>query len=95
MVQCTAYTEQLEHYFTANDIDGAEKKQAILLSICGPTGLIRSLVSPKKATDYTFTKLFPVQTSAERCILALGRCAEGSTSQGEEVAAESKSAHTF
>ena len=36
-----------------------EKKRAILLSICGPTtySLIRSLVSPKKATDYTFTEL--------------------------------------
>ena len=59
-----AYTEQLEHYFIANDIDGAEKKRAILLSICGPTtyGLIRSLVSLKKATDYTFTELPTVQT---------------------------------
>ena len=55
----TAYTERLEHYFTANDIDSAEKKRAILLSICGPTtySLIRSLVSPKKATEYTFAEL--------------------------------------
>ena len=55
----TAYTERLEHYFTANDIDGLEKKCAILLSIFGPTtySLSQSLVSPKKATDYTFTDL--------------------------------------
>ena len=55
----TAYTERLEHYFTANDINDMEKKCAMLLSICGLTTyrLIRSLVSPKKATDYTFTKL--------------------------------------
>ena len=55
----TAYTEHLEHYFTVNDIDSVEKKRAILRSICGPTtySLIRSLVSPKKATEYTFAEL--------------------------------------
>ena len=35
------------------------KKRAIFLSVCGPStyGLIRSLVAPKTATDYSYTEL--------------------------------------
>ena len=29
------YKECLQQYFVANDIDGAEKQRAILLSVCG------------------------------------------------------------
>lgn len=51
---CLAYTEQLEHYFTTNEVADRSKKRMILLSICGPLiyGLIRSLTSPQKATDF-------------------------------------------
>ena len=31
----TAYSERLEQYFVANDVDDAAKKRAILLSVCG------------------------------------------------------------
>ena len=45
-----AYVERLQHYFTANDVTNGDKKRAI---VCGPEkyGLIRSLVTPKKATE--------------------------------------------
>lgn len=54
-----AYTERLDHYFMANDIVGEGNKSAILLSMCGPTmyGFIQSLVSPKKATEFTYEEL--------------------------------------
>ncbi len=49
----SSYTERLEHYFTANDVEAIEKKRAILLSGCGaPTyKLIHSLVAPGKPSD--------------------------------------------
>ena len=42
----TSYSERLLEYFTANDVDGAEKKQAILLSVVGAQTyqLIRNLL---------------------------------------------------
>ena len=54
-----AYAECLQHYFTANDVTNGDKKRAILLSICGPEtyGLIRSLVQPKKPTEFSYTQL--------------------------------------
>ena len=56
-----SYTERLEQYFTANGIgaDQAEKRRAILLSVCGPTAyqLIRNLVSPAKPTEKSFAQL--------------------------------------
>ena len=44
------YIERLQHYFVANDVDAAEKKRAILLTVCGaPTyKLLRSLVPDGK-----------------------------------------------
>ena len=41
----TQYVERLEQYFTANEIKGAKKQRAILLSVCGSKiyGLIRNL----------------------------------------------------
>ena len=57
----TSYTERLEQYFTANKIGTgeAERRRAILLSICGPTTfqLIHSLVAPAKVTDKSYTQL--------------------------------------
>ena len=55
----TAYSERLEQYFVANDVDEAAKKRAILLSVCGASTykLIRSLVAPDKPTDKSFEDL--------------------------------------
>ena len=55
----TAYTERLEFYFTANDVDTPEKQRAVLLSMCGPEtfGLIRSLVAPDKPGSRSFAEL--------------------------------------
>ena len=55
----TAYTEQLENYFTANDVEDGSKKRAILLSICGVATykLLRSLAAPEKPTDYSYEAL--------------------------------------
>ena len=52
----TAYSERLEQYFVANDVDDAAKKRAILLSVCGASTykLIRSLVAPDKPTDKSY-----------------------------------------
>jgi len=53
------YAERLVHYFVANDIEGAEKKRAILLNAVGPSTyrLLKSLASPKKVAELTFAKL--------------------------------------
>ncbi|ETW97248.1 MAG: hypothetical protein ETSY2_44955 [Candidatus Entotheonella gemina] len=44
------YIERLQYYFVANDVNDAEKKRAILLTVCGtPTyKLLRSLVPDGK-----------------------------------------------
>ena len=49
----TQYVERLEQYFTANEIKGAKKQRAILLSVCGSKiyGLIRDLLQPQKPGD--------------------------------------------
>eukprot|EP00731_Ephydatia_muelleri_P015662 Em0009g86a len=54
-----AYCERLMHYFTANDVETAEKRRAILLSVCGAHiyQLVRSLVSPEKPADKTFEEI--------------------------------------
>ena len=55
----TSYSERLLEYFTANEVEGAAKKRAILLSVVGaPTyQLIRNLVAPNKPTEHTFEEL--------------------------------------
>ena len=56
------YIERLEQYCLANGITTAEKKQAVLLSSCGPKTykLIRSLVSPTKPGEKTYRKLVEI-----------------------------------
>ena len=51
-----SYTERLEFYFTANNIEDAEKRRAILLSVCGAATYkrIKSLISPVKANREVF-----------------------------------------
>ena len=54
-----AYSERLEEYFIANDIESSDKKKAILLSVVGAETyqLIRSLVAPAKPKVKTFDEL--------------------------------------
>jgi len=54
-----AYVERLEQYFTANDVESADKQRAILLSSVGaPTyRLIRNLLAPAKPTDKTLKEI--------------------------------------
>ena len=56
------YVERLSFFFVANGIETAEKKRAVFLSVVGaPTyKLLRSLVSPAKPDDKTFTQLVEI-----------------------------------
>ena len=51
-----SYSERLQAYFTANEIESTDKKKAILLSVVGAEiyQLIRSLVAPENPTEKTF-----------------------------------------
>ena len=53
------YTEQLENYFIANDIDDGNKKRAILLNGVGPTTyrLIKTLALPGTPRDLSFGEI--------------------------------------
>ena len=55
----TSYSERLEQYFHANDVDSPEKQRAILLSVCGASTyqLIWDLVAPAKPTSKSFDEL--------------------------------------
>ena len=54
-----SYTERLQQYFTANDVDNRNKQHVILLSACGPATyqLIRNLVAPSKLTSKSFQEI--------------------------------------
>lgn len=54
-----AYVERLELYFVANDVKEAEKKRAVLLTVCGPATyrLIRNLVAPQKPAEVAYAEL--------------------------------------
>ena len=58
-----SYTERLQEYFTANEVEGEEKKRAVLLSACGATTyqLIRNLTAPAKPSSKTFKNLVELQ----------------------------------
>ena len=57
-----SYMECLVQYFAANDVESADKKRSILLSVCGPTmyQLIRNILAPVKPTERTFAQLVEV-----------------------------------
>ena len=59
------YVERIEQYFIANAIDSADKKRGILLTVIGSEtySLLRSLISPAKPADKTFTQLVDVLKS--------------------------------
>ena len=54
-----SYSERLQEYFTANDVDAAAKKHAILSSVVGASiyQLIRNLVAPAKPMEKAFSNL--------------------------------------
>ena len=54
-----SYTERLQLYFMADDVDDANKQRAILLSVCGPKTyqLIRNLIAPAKPTDKSLEEI--------------------------------------
>ena len=54
-----AYTEWLQQYFAANDVDSANKQCAILLSSCGADTyqVIRNLVAPLKPSVKSFKQI--------------------------------------
>ena len=53
------YIERLEHYFVANDVTTAARKQAVLLTVIGPDAykLLRNLVAPAKPGDKSYDEL--------------------------------------
>ena len=54
-----SYSERLQEYFAANEIEAAAKKKAILLSIVGAETyqLMRSLAAPQKLTEKSYDQL--------------------------------------
>ena len=54
-----SYTERLQQYFAANDIDSEDKQRVILLSICGAATyqLLKSLLAPVRPAERTFAQL--------------------------------------
>lgn len=55
----TEFTERLDQYFLANDINDTTKKRAVLLTVCGGKtyGLMKNLLSPEKPTDKSYEDL--------------------------------------
>ena len=55
----SSYTERLEYYFIANDIQDPAKKKAILLPVCGPSTfqLLKNLLQSNTPESKTYTDL--------------------------------------
>lgn len=53
------YTERIEEYFIANDIDDEDKKRSIFLTVCGEKtySLLRNLCSPDKPNTKSYDDL--------------------------------------
>ena len=62
--ELSQYAERIDHYFVANEVDGAEKKKAVFLSIIGPQyyKLLASLVTPAKPGEKTYTEMVAALT---------------------------------
>ncbi|CAC5382937.1 unnamed protein product [Mytilus coruscus] len=58
------YTERLEEYFLANEIDDDDKKRSIFLTVCGEKtySLLRNLCAPAKPNTKTFDNLIEILT---------------------------------
>ncbi len=59
------YIEMLVYFFQANEIEGADKKKAVVLSGVGVStySLLRSLLCPEKPGDKTYNELVSVLKS--------------------------------
>ena len=55
----TQYIKRLEQYFLGNEVEGAGKKRAIVLSVCGSKkyAFARDLLQPARPTETTFKKI--------------------------------------
>ena len=53
------YSECVDHFFTANGIDDADRKKSAFLAMIGPVtyALLRNLVSPDKPGDKSYVEL--------------------------------------
>ena len=53
------YTERLQYFFSANEIENDVKKRAILLTVIGPAAykLLRNLVAPERLEDKSYDEL--------------------------------------
>lgn len=58
----TSYTERLQQYFIANEVDSEDKKRALLLSNFGPQTyqLLKNLMAPDKPSGNTFTEIVQI-----------------------------------
>ena len=56
------YVERVEFFFTANGIEGEERKRAVLLTVMGPAafGLLKRLVEPRKVARESFDSLVAI-----------------------------------
>ena len=55
----TSYTERLQQYFIANDVQDEDKKRALLLSNCSPQTyqLLKKLMAPAKPSGKSFAEI--------------------------------------
>ena len=65
----SSYTERLEYYFIANDVQDPAKKKAILLTVCGPSAfqLLKNLLQPNTPDSKS---LMTVDTGASLAIIS-------------------------
>ncbi|GBM59601.1 hypothetical protein AVEN_36511-1 [Araneus ventricosus] len=56
------YAEQLKNFLEANEITNAEKKRAVLLTVCGikNLGVLRSLLAPESPSTKSYEDLIKV-----------------------------------
>ena len=61
----TQYVERLDHFYAANEIDNADKKRGILLTVIGLSAykLLRNLVAPAKPREKTYDALVTARSS--------------------------------
>ena len=54
-----SYTERIQQYFSANEIEHMEKQRAILLGCCGPQTyqLIKNFLAPEKPATKSYEEL--------------------------------------
>ena len=59
----SSYTERLEYYFIANDVQDLAKKKAILLTVCGPSTfqLLKNLLQPNTPESKSYEDLVDLQ----------------------------------